>query len=99
MDCPVMKSQTNTEPKNGFFSSQKTKKQTKKKGQCKKLPKLQNQTPQSSSPQTVVIQSNSLQNYMACTYMTTCTNLHQDCWNTCKLATATLHSSTMKKMH
>ena len=50
-----MKSQTNTEPKNGFFSSQKTKKQTKKKGQCKKLPKLQNQTPQSSSPQTVVI--------------------------------------------
>lgn len=31
MDCPVRKSQTNTEPKNGFFSSQKTKKQTKKK--------------------------------------------------------------------
>ena len=62
MDCPVRKSQTNTEPKNRFFSSQKTKNKTKqKKGQCKKLPKLQNQTPQSSSPQTVVIQSNSLQ--------------------------------------
>lgn len=67
MDCPVRKLQTNTEPKKGFFSSQKAKKQTKKKGQCKKLPKLQNQTPQSSSPQTVVIQSNSLQIWHACT--------------------------------
>lgn len=36
MDCPVRKSQTNTEPKNRFFSSQKTKNKTKqKKGQCK----------------------------------------------------------------
>lgn len=67
MDCPVRKLQTNTETKKGFFSSQKAKKQTKKKGQCKKLPKLQNQTPQSSSPQTVVIQSNSLQIWHACT--------------------------------
>ena len=77
MDCPVMKSQTNTEPKNGFFSSQKTKKQTKKKGQCKKLPKLLNQTPQSSSPQTEVIQSNSLQIWHARTWLhvQTCTRI------------------------
>ena len=44
-----------------FSHHKKQKNKTKqKKGQCKKLPKLQ-QTPQSSSPQTVVIQSNSLQ--------------------------------------
>ena len=39
-------SQTNTEPRDWFFSSQKNKKQNKEKAQCKKLPKLRNQKSQ-----------------------------------------------------